>query len=51
MTDNDLLESIERIQGFKLDDGLSYTVVDCDLALSDMIDTLAIADIVTHTPE
>jgi exonuclease 3'-5' domain-containing protein 1 len=41
LTDSDLLKSIERIQGIKLDDGSSYTVVDCELALSDMIDTLA----------
>jgi exonuclease 3'-5' domain-containing protein 1 len=41
LTDNDLLKSIERIQGIKLDDGSSYTVVDCDSTLSDMIDTLA----------
>jgi exonuclease 3'-5' domain-containing protein 1 len=41
LTDNDLLKSIESIQSLKLDDGSSYTVVDCDSALSDMIDTLA----------
>jgi exonuclease 3'-5' domain-containing protein 1 len=41
LTDNDLLRSIKRIQDIKLDDGLSYTVVDCDSTLSDMIDTLA----------
>jgi exonuclease 3'-5' domain-containing protein 1 len=41
ITNNDLLKSIERIQSIKLEDDSSYTVVDSDSALSDMIDTLA----------
>ncbi|KAH9882711.1 hypothetical protein J1614_000076 [Plenodomus biglobosus] len=41
LTDNNLLKSIEGIQSIKLDDGSSFTVVDCDSALSDMVDTLA----------
>jgi exonuclease 3'-5' domain-containing protein 1 len=41
LTENNLIESIERIHGIKLDNGSPYTVVDCDSALSDMIDILA----------
>jgi exonuclease 3'-5' domain-containing protein 1 len=41
LTNDDLLRSIEKMQGLKLEDGSSYTVVDSDSALSDMIDTLA----------
>lgn len=41
LTDNDLLQNIQRLQGIVLDDGSSFKVVDCDSALSDMIDILA----------
>jgi exonuclease 3'-5' domain-containing protein 1 len=41
LTENDLLKSIQRVQSIKLDDGSSFMVVDCDSALSDMVDTLA----------
>jgi exonuclease 3'-5' domain-containing protein 1 len=40
LTDNNLLKSIKRIQDIKLDNALSYTIVDYKLALSDIIDTL-----------
>ncbi|KAH5702121.1 hypothetical protein HBI41_258040 [Parastagonospora nodorum] len=48
LTNVDLLRSIERIQGIKLEDGSSYTVVDSDSALSDMIDTLAGLPVTHH---
>jgi len=37
---NDLLETLQGIRGIKLNDSSSFTVVDRDLALSDMIDIL-----------
>ncbi|KAF3046143.1 hypothetical protein E8E12_011354 [Didymella heteroderae] len=40
LTDDDLLENIQRIDGIVLNDGPSFMVVDCDSALSDLIDIL-----------
>lgn len=40
-TDSDLLKSIDAIKGIKLGEGPAFTIVDCDIGLSEMIDTLA----------
>jgi exonuclease 3'-5' domain-containing protein 1 len=40
LADDGLLKSIERFQSMKLDDGSSFTVVDCDSTLSDLVDAL-----------
>lgn len=34
-------KNIQGVQSSKLDGGSSFTIVDCDPALSDMIDTIA----------